>query len=117
MLPRIFGEFKSAYPNVRSRLVVGNSESIESRVMEHTIDIGFIESLSHQPSLECDVCCDDELVVICAPHHRLAKSRSVTPQEVPGADFAPLPPASETGGMTGAPAAMAAALAQLISFA
>jgi localization factor PodJL len=36
-----------------------------------------------------------------------ANSR-VTPQDVPGADFAPLPPASETGAANGAPAAMAA---------
>jgi DNA-binding transcriptional LysR family regulator len=54
MLPRILGEFKSTYPGVRSRLIVGNSESIENRVLEHTIDIGFIESLSHEPNLECE---------------------------------------------------------------
>jgi DNA-binding transcriptional LysR family regulator len=29
MLPRILGEFKSLHPNVRPRLVVANSESIE----------------------------------------------------------------------------------------
>ena len=35
MLPAILGEVKSTYPSVRSRLVVGNSESLENRVMEH----------------------------------------------------------------------------------
>ena len=29
-----------------------------------------------------DTACDDELVVICAPNHRLGKSCGVTPQEV-----------------------------------
>ena len=82
MLPGILGEFKSTYPNVRSRLVVGNSESIENRVLEHTIDIGFIESLSHEPNLECDVCCDDELVVICHPRFPLARHKELTPQKL-----------------------------------
>ena len=82
MLPGILGEFKSSYPNVRSRLMVGNSESIEHRVMEHTIDIGFIESLSHEPTLECEVCCDDELVVICHPRFPLARHKELTPQKL-----------------------------------
>ena len=82
MLPGILGEFRSTYPNVRSRLVVGNSESIENRVLEHTIDIGFIESLSHEPNLECDVCCDDELVVICHPRFPLARHKELTPQKL-----------------------------------
>lgn len=82
MLPGILGEFKSSYPNVRSRLMVGNSESIEHRVMEHTIDIGFIESLSHEPTLECEVCCDDELVVICHPRFPLARHKELVPQKL-----------------------------------
>ena len=82
MLPAILGEFKSTYPSVRSRLVVGNSESIENRVMEHAIDIGFIESLSHEPNLECEVCCDDELVVICHPRFPLARHKELTPQKL-----------------------------------
>jgi DNA-binding transcriptional LysR family regulator len=82
MLPRILGEFKGAYPNVRARLVVANSEAIEMRVSEHTIDIGFIESLSHQPNLQCETCCDDELVVICSPKFPLAKSKELTAQQL-----------------------------------
>jgi DNA-binding transcriptional LysR family regulator len=80
MLPRILGEFKSKYPSVRPRLIVANSESIETRVSEHTLDIGFIESPSHQPNLQTEVCCDDELVVICAPKFPLAKAKEVTPK-------------------------------------
>jgi DNA-binding transcriptional LysR family regulator len=82
MLPRILGEFKSAYPNVRPRLVVANSEAIETRVAEHTIDIGFIESPSHQPNLETETCCDDELQVVCSPKFPLAKFKELTPQQL-----------------------------------
>ncbi|MBI5792925.1 MAG: LysR family transcriptional regulator [Rhodocyclales bacterium] len=96
MLPGILGEFKSTYPNVRSRLVVGNSESIETRVLEHTIDIGFIESLSHEPNLECEVCCDDELVVICHPRFPLARHKELTPQKLLEHPFISREPGSGT---------------------
>jgi DNA-binding transcriptional LysR family regulator len=96
MLPGILGEFKSTYPNVRSRLIVGNSESIENRVMEHTIDIGFIESLSHEPNLECEVCCDDELVVICHPRFPLARHKELTPQKLLEHPFISREPGSGT---------------------
>jgi DNA-binding transcriptional LysR family regulator len=82
MLPRILGEFKSAYPSVRPRLVVANSETIETRVAEHTLDIGFIESPSHQPNLETESCCGDELQVICSPKFALAKFKELTPQQL-----------------------------------
>jgi DNA-binding transcriptional LysR family regulator len=96
MLPGILGEFKSAYPDVRSRLIVGNSKGIESRVMAHTIDIGFIESLSHEPNLECDVCCDDELVVICHPRFPLARHKELTPQKLLDHPFISREPGSGT---------------------
>ena len=82
MLPGILGEFKSTYPKVRPCLIVGNSESIEGRVMDHTIDIGFIDSLSHQRSLECEACCDDELVAICHPRFPLARHKELAPQKL-----------------------------------
>jgi len=82
MLPRILGEFKVTYPNVKPRLLVANSETIETRVAEHTIDIGFIESPSHQPNLETEVCCEDELMVICSPKFPLARYKEISPQHL-----------------------------------
>jgi DNA-binding transcriptional LysR family regulator len=96
LLPRILGEFKSKYPNVRPRLIVANSESIETRVAEHTIDIGFIESPSHQPNLQTEVCCEDELQVICAPKFPLARLKEITPQHLADHPFVSREPGSGT---------------------
>mgnify|MGYP003477423139 CR=1 FL=1 len=82
MLPRILGEFKSLYPLVQPRLVVANSESIETRVSEHLLDIGFIESPGHLPTLESEICCDDELQVVCSPSFPLAKLKTVSPKQL-----------------------------------
>ena len=100
MLPRILGEFKSLYPNVKPRLIVANSESIETRVAEHTLDIGLIEAPSHQHNLQCEVCCDDELLVICAPGSPLAKHKELTPQQLVTHPFVSREPGSGTREVT-----------------
>ena len=55
MLPRILGEFNALYPQVRARLIVANSESIENRVAEHTIDLGLIEAPAKQGGLHSHI--------------------------------------------------------------
>jgi len=81
-LPRILGEFKERFPQVHARLTVANSETIEGKVADHTLDIGLIESPSHNPNLSTHVCCDDELVMICAPNHPLAGNGAATPKQL-----------------------------------
>jgi len=80
LLPQVLGEFKLAYPGAVPRLFVANSEAVQARIAERTLDLGFIEGDSHLPSLVTDVCCDDELQVVCAANHALAKLKTATPQ-------------------------------------
>jgi hypothetical protein len=82
ILPRVLGEFKAMHPQVQPHMTVANSETIENRVADHTIDLGLIESPAHLPGLHTEVCCDDELVMICAPDYVLAGQRAVTPRQV-----------------------------------
>jgi DNA-binding transcriptional LysR family regulator len=81
MLPQVLGDFKSKYPRVQPRLMVANSETVENRVAEHTLDIGFIEAPSHLQNVATDVCCEDELQAICAPSHPLARLKSAMPKQ------------------------------------
>ncbi|MGD9951006.1 MAG: LysR family transcriptional regulator [Burkholderiales bacterium] len=80
LLPQVLGEFKSRHPGVVPRLFVANSEAVQARIAERTLDLGFIEGESHLPSLVTDIVCDDELQVICAPGHPLAKLKAVAPK-------------------------------------
>ncbi len=82
LLPQVLGDFKSKYPRVQPRLLVGNSETVENRVAEHTIDIGFIEAPSHLQTVVTDVCCEDELQAVCAPSHPLARLKSAVPKQL-----------------------------------
>jgi len=87
ILPRILGEFKVAHPQVHTHLTVGNSEMIENRVADHALDVGLIESPSHLPGVTTEVCCEDELVLICAPTHKFAGAASVKPGELVGEPY------------------------------
>lgn len=80
LLPQVFGEFKAAHPLVTPRLFVANSVAVQDRVAERTLDLGFIEGDSHLPTLASDACCEDELRVVCAPTHPLAKQGVVAPE-------------------------------------
>ena len=96
MLPRILGEFNSLYPQVRTRLTVANSESVENRIVEHSLDVGLIEVETRNPNLQSEVCCDDELVVICTPDHPLHGQRSVVARTLLDYEYVSREPGSGT---------------------
>jgi DNA-binding transcriptional LysR family regulator len=77
LLPRIVGEFKSKHPGIVPQLIVANSEAVQARVAERSLDLGFIEGDSRLRTLATDVCCEDELKVIVAPSHPFARQTSL----------------------------------------
>src|SRR4026209_2708735 len=79
VLPQLIGKFKARFPAVVPTLFVGNSEAVQDRVAERTLDLGFIEGDSHLSSLQNEVCCEDELQVVCAPSHQLARESVALP--------------------------------------
>src|SRR2546426_6252237 len=79
LLPQLIGEFKGRFPAVVPTLFVGNSEAVQDRVAERSLDLGFIEGDSHLASLHSELCCEDELQVVCAPSHPLAKETLALP--------------------------------------
>ena len=79
VLPQLIGKFKARFPAVVPTLFVGNSEAVQDRVAERTLDLGFIEGDSHLSTLQSEVCCEDELQVVCAPSHPLAKEAGALP--------------------------------------
>jgi DNA-binding transcriptional LysR family regulator len=96
LLPQVLGEFKARFPAVVPRLFVANSEAVQSRILERTLDLGFIEGDSHLPSLATDVCCEDELQVVCAPSHPLAKEQTIAPASLTAHGYISREPGSGT---------------------
>ncbi len=100
LLPQVLGEFRARYPKVLPRLIVANSGTVENRVAEFTLDLGFIEAPSHLPTLVSDFCANDELLVLCAPGHALAQLGSVTPKQLLRHSFISREPGSGTREVT-----------------
>jgi DNA-binding transcriptional LysR family regulator len=96
LLPGVLGAFKALHPGVVPRLIVANSAAVQVRVAERSLDLGFIEGESHLPSLVADVCCEDELRVVCTPRHPLARLASVEPRALEGHDYISREPGSGT---------------------
>ena len=96
LLPRVLGEFKARHPAIVPRLFVANSELVQERVAERTLDLGFIEGDSHLPSLASEACCEDELQLVCAPSHPLARMASVAPRALAEHGFISREPGSGT---------------------
>jgi DNA-binding transcriptional LysR family regulator len=96
LLPQILGEFKARNSGVVPRLFVANSEAVQARVAERSLDLGFIEGESHLPSLVSDMCCSDELQVVCAPSHPLARLKSAPPKSLPEHAYISREPGSGT---------------------
>jgi DNA-binding transcriptional LysR family regulator len=79
VLPQLIGKFKARFPAVVPTLFAGNSEAVQDRVAERSLDLGFIEGDSHLSSLLSEVCCEDELQLVCAPSHPLAQQLFALP--------------------------------------
>lgn len=100
LLPQILGEFKSRFPALVPKLVVANSEAVQSRIEERSLDLGFIEGDSHLPTLVSEVCCEDELRLICASTHPLAREKEVTASMMRAHPFITREPGSGTRQVT-----------------
>ena len=82
-LPYILEGFKRRYPRVVPRVSVGNSQLIEwARVMDRNLDVGLIEIVTEQPTLDRRGAGQDELQLIVAPDHPLAGEASVRAEQI-----------------------------------
>lgn len=100
ILPPILGEFNGRYPLVRARLTVANSEAIGNAIAAHALDLGLVESRVTHPSLQSEVCGDDELQVICTPRHPIAQRTEVDARSLLGYEFIAREPGSGTREVT-----------------
>lgn len=81
-LPYLLRDFKLQYPQVIPRVVVGNSQLIEERVVSRELDLGMIEIVTGHPALERISACRDELLAIVSPGHPLAVGPRVSAAEL-----------------------------------
>jgi len=74
ILPSLLARFKEAVPSARLELQIGNTLDVVTAVRDFATDLGFIEGPCHVTGIIVSPWLEDELVIVSAPTHRLAKA-------------------------------------------
>jgi DNA-binding transcriptional LysR family regulator len=72
-LPAIIQRYQSRFPGISVALEIGNTETVAADVEQGIADLGFIEGDIDNPALSVTPVADDEMVLVAAPSHPLAK--------------------------------------------
>ncbi|MBU8878598.1 LysR family transcriptional regulator [Bacillus sp. FJAT-29790] len=82
ILPFMLAEFKHLYPRVNMSLKVDNSEQIIEKLLNHEINLGFIESMLSYPAFIQLPFAQDELIIISSPQKKFTQSSEITIDEL-----------------------------------
>jgi DNA-binding transcriptional LysR family regulator len=82
VLPPILAKFASKFPEIHMTLTSGNSNDIETAMVNHHIDLGLIEGDKRLPSMKYTHLMDDELVAISSAKSKWARIDEMTLDEL-----------------------------------
>jgi len=74
LLPPLLASFHRDWPGARLALRIGNTMEVATAVAELDADLGMIEGPCHVPGLAVLPWLEDELVIVAAPTHPLARA-------------------------------------------
>jgi DNA-binding transcriptional LysR family regulator len=89
IVPGVFGELHGAHPQVRLELEIGNAARVEELVLEGQLDLGLSEGRVASEALHVEVFTHDQMVLIVAANHPLAKR--ATAESISQAELQALP--------------------------
>ncbi|MDB6097437.1 MAG: hypothetical protein QOK23_4833 [Gammaproteobacteria bacterium] len=75
ILPKLLSQFRQALPMAKLDVRIGNTLDVVTAVKEFSADLGFIEGPCHEPDISIRPWFEDELLIVAAPTHPLAKAR------------------------------------------
>jgi DNA-binding transcriptional LysR family regulator len=96
LLPTVFTRFKQRYPRIELNLEIANTEEIQRRLLDNSIDLALSEGYVHASDLQAEVIAWDEIVAIAAPDHPLLNQQKVTAQTLCEYSFVAREPGSGT---------------------
>ncbi len=82
ILPKIIGNFREEHPLVSVVLSISDTNDIEGRVLNGHLELGIVGSKRSHRNLIHHKLWKDELVLAVPAHHRLAKRRTVSIEEL-----------------------------------
>ena len=86
-LPPYLKKFLKAYPTVNVHVEYRRSNQVYEDVLGNVVDLGLVAYPARDPKLEIVPLRKDMMVLVCHPHHPLAKSRSIKLRDIAGQKF------------------------------
>ena len=85
-LPGIVSQLQKRYPKLRIEVMVCNSDTVETAILQNEIDLGLIEGEVHHEKLMELPLGGDELIFLCPPSHSFA-GQTMSAQQLNGEPF------------------------------
>lgn len=96
LVPQVIARFHDRYPKIEIHLGIKDTQQIEESVIRNEFDFGFVGGHLVGDEVEVFPWLTDELVLIVAPDHPLAKKRSIKSVELRNEKFILREPGSAT---------------------
>jgi DNA-binding transcriptional LysR family regulator len=78
LLPQALSEFRRRFPGIKIHMHMANTQEIERLVRGMEVDVGFTGGiLTPSKELKTAIYLEDELVLVLAPNHRLARREKI----------------------------------------
>jgi DNA-binding transcriptional LysR family regulator len=78
LLPRLIGEFKTNFQEIRISLIVGDTEAVVQDILSGAIEIGVVGAQIRNRAVESSLWMEDEMQVVVPSDHRWAGRRQIT---------------------------------------
>jgi LysR family transcriptional regulator for metE and metH len=95
-LPALLKEFRKKYPKVEISIDAGATHDPLAALREGRLDVGVVSGEVRDNALRVENLFEDDLLVVMAPDHKLAKKKSIRPQELAGENVIIYPPRNES---------------------
>ncbi|MGH7620696.1 MAG: LysR substrate-binding domain-containing protein [Gemmatimonadaceae bacterium] len=96
LLPPYLGRFQTRHPSMRIRIMTGNTSAVLRALLQFRVDVALVEGPVDHARVEVVPWRQDELVVIAAPDHPLARDPAVDSQRLAAEQFLVREPGSGT---------------------
>ena len=87
ILPPLLARFHQKMENIKVNLLNGNTEQIESALLNREIEIGIVEGQSKNKSIQYTQFLKDELVLVCKSSHALVNKDEFTAADLKKMNF------------------------------
>lgn len=95
-LPRHLVAFRTAYPHIDIRLMIGNTAQVAAAIEQGTAELGFVEGSVEDTHLESRRVARDQLVVVVGPEHPWTGRSRLAPADLLETDWVLREPGSGT---------------------